>query len=171
MRNRNRSEAIREFFEKHPSCTTPSKCDKHVSEMFDCSETAARAARYRVFPKSATRPWKEAEKRLEEVGPDESEKWVTGKEKAVPTHRVSTGKGRPRLVFEDGFPRTEFPHVCPKTGTTATTPEEADKLFGWRCVGKYEDGTPHYTVQSWCRQARADEAAKRRARARKRSSS
>lgn len=164
MNSRDRREVIREFFEDNPDCTTPSKCDKHVSELFDCSETAARSARYRVFPKSKPRPWKEAKKKIEEAPPGEAEKWMAGKEKAVPTYRDSTGKGRPRLVFENGFPHTELPHTCPKTDTTATTLEEADKLFGWRCVGEYEDGTPRYIVQSWCRQARADEAAKRRAR-------
>lgn len=157
-----RDEAIRQFFQEHPNCTRPSKCDKRISEMFECSENAARSARYRVYPKNTERPWKAAEKKKEEAAPGEADTWFAGKEKAVPTYEEESEHGRPRLVFADGYPKTELPHVCPKTGVTATTLEEADELFGWRKVGEYDDGTPKYIVQSWCRKARAEEAAARR---------
>lgn len=144
MSERTRNDVIREFFNKNPDCTTPSECNKEVSELFDCSESAARAARYRIYPKDQARPWE----------PESQSTRFEGVEKAVPTKVKETGKSRPRLVFENGFPLTELPHECPRTGITANTLEEAAKLFGWRCTGEYEDGTPRYIVQSWSRKAR-----------------
>lgn len=155
-----RNKAIEKFFEENPECTTPSECDKKIAEEFECTEKAARSARYRVFPKGSTRPWnRDAKKsKTSQENATDGDTWFEGKEKAVPTYVDTDVPGRARLVFQDEYPRTELPHECPKTGAVARSVEEADKLFGWRKTGEYEDGTPKYIVQSWCRKARADKA-------------
>lgn len=143
-----RNEAIKQYFEENPGCTTPSECDKEIAEEFGCSEQAAQSARYRVFKKKDARPWNKA--KLQEMR-------VEGQEKAVPTGTRSVGPGKPRLIFGDGYPKTQLPHHCPHYNVVADSLEEVDELFGWRKIGEYDDGTPKYIVQSWCREARAEE--------------
>ena len=155
---KSRKDAIRDFFKDHPNCTLPGRCDEIIAREYDCTEGAARAARYRVFSKTEQRPWTIVEEQLKDA-----DVWFEGVEKAVPTRVMANPHGRATLVFENGFPRTELPHTCPKTGATALSIEEADEIFGWRKVGEFDDGTPKYIVQSWCRKARADAASRRRA--------
>lgn len=77
---------------------------------------------------------------------------------------LKSGKeGYTAFVFDVDEDGEVIPKVCPKNSSVkASTYDEISEKFGWRRSSRYPDGKPRWVPQSWSRDARNEEAKRKR---------